>query len=98
MAINENDIVLDAYEQELEDGLTLEHLQNTNTINETTRAYWMEFARQSIENKKKLISIRIPQSDIIAVKAKAQELGLSYQTLINMLVRQYVAGKVQLEL
>lgn len=44
------------------------------------------------------ISIRIQAKDLSAIQEKAQEIGVPYQTLINLLIRQYLQGKIQLTL
>ena len=48
--------------------------------------------------KKKPISIRLSERDLMLLKRKSLETGLPYQTLIATLVRQYVEGKIKLEL
>ena len=39
---------------------------------------------------KKLISIRIPESDLLAIQAKAIDKWIPYQTYINILIHQDV--------
>ncbi len=48
--------------------------------------------------KKKPVSIRLSERDIMLLKRKSLETGIPYQTLIATLVRQYVEGKIKLEL
>lgn len=53
-------------------------------------------ARESL-SKSKNITLRLNMADVVAVKRKAQETGIPYQTLISALIHQYAVGKVQLE-
>jgi predicted DNA binding CopG/RHH family protein len=48
--------------------------------------------------EKRQTTIRFPVQDIAAIKARAKELGIGYQNLIQALVHQYVEGKIKLEL
>ena len=48
--------------------------------------------------KKKLISLRISQRDLKLLKRKSLETGVPYQTLISLLIRQYVDGKIKINL
>ncbi|EDP75088.1 hypothetical protein [Hydrogenivirga sp. 128-5-R1-1] len=48
--------------------------------------------------KKRPISIRLSERDIMLLKRKSLETGIPYQTLIATLVRQYVEGRIKLEL
>ena len=47
---------------------------------------------------KKQTTIRFNVSDLAAVKAKAKELGIGYQNLIQALVHNYAQGKIKLEI
>jgi len=47
--------------------------------------------------EKKQTTIRFSVSDLITVKAKAKELGIGYQNLIQALVHNYAIGKLKLE-
>jgi len=48
--------------------------------------------------RKKLISLRISERDLKLLKRKSLETGIPYQTIISALIRQYVDGKIKLEL
>lgn len=48
--------------------------------------------------KKKAISLRISQRDLKLLKRKSLETGIPYQTIISTLIRQYVEGKIKLEI
>ena len=50
-----------------------------------------EMAKNSIKNKKKLISIRLPVEDLELLKLKAKREGMPYQTLINSILHKAVS-------
>ena len=54
---------------------------------------YARYAKNTIEkaNKRKAISIRIFEEDLIKIKAKAQDLGIPYQTYISSELRKLVA-------
>jgi predicted DNA binding CopG/RHH family protein len=47
-------------------------------------------------SKSKNITLRLNIMDLKGIKAKSKELGIPYQTIIGVLVHQYVDGKVKL--
>ncbi len=54
-------------------------------------------AQKTIEKNAK-ISIRINEKDLRKVKSKAIEVGVPYQTLINMIIHQYAENKIQISI
>ena len=48
-------------------------------------------------NQKRQTTIRFSVSDLAAIKAKAKEMGIGYQNLIQALVHNYATGKIKLE-
>jgi len=56
-----------------------------------TRRHYAEIFRD-YRNQRRAISLRIPEGDYLAIRTKAAELGLPYQSLINSLIHQYVTG------
>ena len=50
-----------------------------------------EMAKNSIKNKKKLISIRLPVEDLELLKLRAKREGMPYQTLINSILHKAVS-------
>lgn len=58
-------------------------------------------AKQAAKNtlsKTKSITLRLNMADLAAIKRKAQETGIPYQTLISSVVHQYAAGRLQVEI
>lgn len=49
-------------------------------------------------SKSKSITLRLNMSDLAAIKRKAQETGIPYQTLISSVVHQYASGRLQVEI
>lgn len=47
-------------------------------------------ARYTLDKRRKRISIMVRESDLAKLKAKAAELGMPYQTLINSVLHRYV--------
>ncbi|KGE00627.1 DNA-binding protein [Rhizobium sp. YS-1r] len=58
---------------------------------EERRRFWREAARNMIEGKRQRISISIPERDLARLKAKALEMGMPYQTLINSILHKCVS-------
>jgi predicted DNA binding CopG/RHH family protein len=49
-------------------------------------------------NEKRQTTIRFSVRDLAIIKAKAKEMGVGYQNLIQQLVHNYAHGKTKLEL
>ena len=49
-------------------------------------------------NEKKQISINLKKSDLDYIKAKAREIGISYQNIIQTLVHNYATHKVEIKI
>lgn len=58
---------------------------------------YVAIAKNTIE-KNSRISLRINEKDLRKVKSKAIEIGVPYQTLINMLIHQYAENKIRISL
>lgn len=48
--------------------------------------------------KTKLINVRLTEKEISKLKAKAIETGVTYQTLINALIHQYLENRITISL
>ncbi len=48
--------------------------------------------------EKKQTTIRFSVSDLAIIKAKANEMGIGYQNLIQVLVHNFATGKIELKL
>ena len=92
-----SDIILDKEELEL-----LEELESGSFIeaplSEDEKKRYSDYAKytKSLQEKKQT-TIRFSVSDLAIVKAKAKEIGIGYQNLIQALVHNYAKGKIKLE-
>lgn len=91
-------VILDKYEQQVEDALSKgEFISNSDL--KGTKQLFEEAAKNYRElQKTRSITLRVNNEDLIKVKAKAKRNGLAYQTLISLLIRQYVKGETEVVL
>ncbi len=89
------DLKLSQEEQEI-----LEFVENNldqlTPPTEEEKIAWKMVAENTI--KRKNINMRATESDMEKLKARAADLGIGYQTIITTLIRQYLSGKIRLEL
>jgi predicted DNA binding CopG/RHH family protein len=91
-------VILDKYEQEIEDALAKGEFISTSDL-EDTKQLFQEAAKNYRElQETRSITLRVKKEDLIKVKAKAKRNGLAYQTLISLLIRQYVKGETEVVL
>ena len=91
-------IVLDKYEQEIEDALDKGEFVSAPNL-EATRQMFQEAAKNFRQlQETKSITLRVNMEDLIKVKAKAKRNGIAYQTLISLLIRQYIKGETKVVL
>ena len=86
-------IVLDKYEQQIEDALSKGEFTSTSDLEDTKQLF-----QEAVKNYRELqgtrsITLRVKKEDLIKVKAKAKRNGIAYQTLIGLLIRQYIKGE-----
>jgi predicted DNA binding CopG/RHH family protein len=55
----------------------------------------LEAAATNTFKKDKRINIRISNRDLIAVKSRASEEGIPYQTLVSSIIHKYVSGSLR---
>ena len=80
-------LVLDEYEQEIEDALDSGKLKPEPLSKKMIEKY-SQMAKESLA-KKKNINIRINLTTYLGLKKKAAKLGLPYQTLAGSILHQY---------
>jgi predicted DNA binding CopG/RHH family protein len=83
---------LDEEEQALSDSVERGEWVSVGILEER-KAMWEQIARNTLDNKRKRISIAIRETDLAQLKAKALEEGIPYQTLINSILHKYVTGQ-----
>lgn len=83
----EKDILKSLEKGELKDVKNMEsEIQRLSTILTESR------------KKTKNINIRLVEADLTKIKSMAYENGLPYQTLISTILRQYVTGRIRVQL
>ena len=55
------------------------------------RKYWEQVARNTLDGKRRRISISVPERDLTKLNTRAAEEGMPYQTLINSILHKYVS-------
>ncbi len=90
-------LVLDKEESQLLDEIeSNEWVDSPLTENEINKYKESAKYTKSLREKKQT-TIRFSVSDLATVKAKAKDLGIGYQNLIQALVHNYATGKLKLE-
>lgn len=54
--------------------------------------FLQQAAKNTINEQRQKISIRVPRTDLARLKAKAMREGIPYQTAINSLIHKYVSS------
>lgn len=91
-------VILDKYEEDLEDALSKDEFVDVTNLADTKQMF-----QEAVKNYRQLqitksITIRVNLEDLIKVKAKAKRNGIAYQTLINLLISQYIKGETEVVL
>lgn len=87
---------LDEFEKKIEKEIENEEWKRAENFEKIKQE--LQEGAQSILNKKKTVSVRISERDLMVLKRKSVETGIPYQTIISSLIRQYVEGKIKLEI
>ena len=77
---------MEALDTAFEEGTLVSHLTAER------QAELREAARNTLNPPKKHISARLPERDLVGLKARALALGIPYQTLLTSIVHRYVEG------
>jgi predicted DNA binding CopG/RHH family protein len=88
-------IVLDEYEENLEKALEKGVFISGSDLESTKKMFQEAAKNYRLLQESKSITLRVNQEDLIRVKAKAKRNGIAYQTLINLLIRQYIKGETE---
>jgi predicted DNA binding CopG/RHH family protein len=89
----------DAYERELLE-LTEDPGFEPAPIDETRKAMLETAAEEQTERmeRKKQISLKVRESDLLRIKQKAKEVSIPYQNIIQALLHKYAKGEIKLEI
>jgi predicted DNA binding CopG/RHH family protein len=58
---------------------------------EERREYWQKIAENTLDGKRRRITISVPERNLMKLKTRAAEEGLPYQTFINSILHKYVS-------
>ena len=95
---NKKYMPLDNYEKELLDAVEKDDFVPVS-INEERMGMLKMAASRKLEeiDVKKQISLKIRESDLSLIKAKAKEVSIPYQNIIQALLHKYATGQIKLE-
>ncbi len=83
---------------ELDEKEILDLFENNKMISERGNLNNYTAIAKNTTEKNSKISIRLNEKDLRKLKSKAIEIGVPYQTLINMIIHQYAENKIQLSI
>ena len=93
-----NKVVLDNDELELLEELKRGEWIDLPLSEKESQTYAQNAAYTKVLNEKKQTTIRFSVSDLAIIKARAKEMGIGYQNLIQTLVHNYAHDKIKLGL
>ncbi len=85
--------ILDKYEQQIENALSKGEFISTSDLVDTRELFQEAVKNYRELQKTKSITLRVKKEDLIKIKAKAKRNGIAYQTLVGLLIRQYIKGE-----
>ncbi len=85
-------ITLDQEEQALSESIEKEEWKSVPDLEEEIRKS-KEYAKATF-TKNKRMNIRIAQKDLNALKIRALEEGIPYQTLVSSIIHKYLSGRL----
>ena len=89
-------LVLDGEEQAIENALENGEYVSDSNFKESKKVIETA-AKQYLDlNKSKPITLRVKQSDLIMIKAKAARNGMPYQTMLSALLHDFAEGNKEL--
>ena len=96
--VSPDNIVLDDYEQGLEDSLDFSSITK-GSLSGQDKLEWAEAAKRHKElQKSKRITLSVSIGELLRFKTRAREKGIPYQTLMNVIIKQYNDDKINVEL
>lgn len=89
-------LVLDDEEQLVEDAIERGEYEDVSDF-KASKKQIEEAAKRYLElNTTKPITLRVKQTDLIKIKAKASRNGIPYQTMLSALLHDFADGKKEL--
>ncbi len=86
-------LILDKDEQVIEDAIEGGKYVSDSTFKESKKAIETAAKHYLNLNKSKPITLRVKQSDLIMIKAKAARNGIPYQTMLSVLLHDFAEGQ-----
>lgn len=96
--MKKNECIYDNEELELLDEIESEEWISKPLTSKQSDSYAKSAAYTKALQEKKQTTIRFAVSDLAIIKARAKEMGIGYQNLIQALVHNYAQGKTKLGL
>jgi len=90
--INRNDVQLTEEELQIERDIKAGKYVSVQNL-EAEKKRLSELVKQS--KKRKKLSIRVSEWDLLIIKQKAEQLWLPYQTLINSILHQFTSRQIK---
>ncbi|MBU0975140.1 hypothetical protein KKD03_05575 [Patescibacteria group bacterium] len=88
-------LILDNYEQEIEDSIPDDW--KPTDISKEEQEFFAKIAKKHIALKvSKRINIRINNSDLAKVRARAKSNNIPYQTLLSTLIHKFAQGDLKI--
>jgi predicted DNA binding CopG/RHH family protein len=83
---------IDDEERELVEAIESDDYEfGENQLTPERLAALQQAARNTLNEQRQKISLRVPQTDLARLKAKAMREGVPYQTIINSLIHKHVS-------
>jgi predicted DNA binding CopG/RHH family protein len=92
------DLILSEEEQLIEQALENDEYEDALNFEDTKKMLEEAVAQHIKLHTAKPITIRVNQLALIKLKAKAKAKNIPYQTLLGVLINEYVEGKTDLSL
>jgi predicted DNA binding CopG/RHH family protein len=90
--LHDFDYVIDEEERALLEAVEKEGIKSAGDASQRMKLA-REAALNTISQKRKAITIRLPERDLLRLKAQALRDGLPYQTLISSVLHKYIEGR-----
>ncbi|RLA41365.1 MAG: hypothetical protein DRR42_24760 [Gammaproteobacteria bacterium] len=90
--LHDFEYVIDDEEQALLEAVEIEGAKSADDARHQMKLA-REAALNTISQKRKAITIRLPERDLFRLKAQALRDGLPYQTLISSVLHKYIEGR-----
>lgn len=93
-----DNLILTREEKEIEKALGKGEFKKNPNFKKEKKMY-QEMAKNTLAlRKSKRVTFRVNQEDLIKLKTKAKKNDMPYQTLLTVLIRQYVEGNVNMNI